>query len=342
MILSEESLRKPSRIAFWTVLVLGALLLPLAPQLARTEPPEEPQRVEKTGPPQGLHIGFPITTTFSAVDTVPNKLSSAKETDRSEEIEDLQDQIELLKVQVRAKEARIEASKKLLEEHKKRLAKYERIRERQPGAIPTDTIQEVQLVVTTHEGQLKIYEAELQEHLLRIKHAQRRLARLQGQKQKSQIDNPIQTAWNITWVEALFDQKTTRDLGKVQQGAIVETQFAMTNHGQHPVHIASIRSSAGCLTATASPPDLPPGKSAAIRAKLDTGRFTGSKTFEIFVEFDKPERKTVVLEIHAESVDAGAAKPRSPERLRELEKKLDALQKEMENLRREMNPDKPR
>jgi bla regulator protein BlaR1 len=46
MILTETSSRKPSRIGFWIVLGLGALLLPLAPRAARTEAPEEPKRVE--------------------------------------------------------------------------------------------------------------------------------------------------------------------------------------------------------------------------------------------------------------------------------------------------------
>jgi beta-lactamase regulating signal transducer with metallopeptidase domain len=48
MILTETSSRKPSRIGFWIVLGLGALLLPLAPQMAQTQVPEEPEGVEVT------------------------------------------------------------------------------------------------------------------------------------------------------------------------------------------------------------------------------------------------------------------------------------------------------
>jgi beta-lactamase regulating signal transducer with metallopeptidase domain len=48
MILKDTSSRKPSRVGFWIVLGLGALLLPLAPRAARTESPKEPQRVEAT------------------------------------------------------------------------------------------------------------------------------------------------------------------------------------------------------------------------------------------------------------------------------------------------------
>lgn len=60
MILSETSFRKPSRFGFWIVLGLGALLLPLAPEAARTEAPKEPQSVESAGRPVALDFGFPV------------------------------------------------------------------------------------------------------------------------------------------------------------------------------------------------------------------------------------------------------------------------------------------
>ena len=46
MILTANPSRQPSRLAFWTVLALGALLLPLAPGAAWTEAPEKPGGVE--------------------------------------------------------------------------------------------------------------------------------------------------------------------------------------------------------------------------------------------------------------------------------------------------------
>lgn len=53
MILTETSSRKRSRIGFWIVLGLGALLLPLAPRAAQTQAPEKPQ-------PLALDFGFPV------------------------------------------------------------------------------------------------------------------------------------------------------------------------------------------------------------------------------------------------------------------------------------------
>jgi beta-lactamase regulating signal transducer with metallopeptidase domain/biopolymer transport protein ExbD len=389
MILTESSSRKPSRIGFWIVLGMGALLLPLAPQAARTEALEEPQGEETKSEPFSLDFGFPLvrladnpranqvencTSCHTALmpkfdfhgkpqswreahdeivrlmdelrrrqaefNKATNQLSADTKPDRSKEIEKLQDEIELLKVRVRLKEAHLAAAQAPLKEYRKRLAGYSDVNRRQPGTIQTDVILETQIAITTHEGQLKIHEAELQEVLVRLKQAERRLARLQPTKNQYELAPP-KMSWNVTWAEALFDQRT-HDIGSVPHGTIVERRFAMTNRGQRPVHIANIRTSTACLEATASGHELAPGASASIQAKLDTSRFVGDKTFKISVQFDKPDRQEVVLDIHANSQAGVPAKPQSPERLQELEKKLDELRKEMDKLRRETRPDKPR
>lgn len=225
MILTETSFRKPSRIGFWIVLGLGALLLPFAPRAARTEAPEKPKRVESKAqidnsvkarlenialevqaknciachtqqtvnphelqhPWKGIHdelLRVMEEYTREAHET-DRSSPAADDLDRAEKIEKLQDDIELLKIQVRLKEARIDAARKTLDEHRRRLNTYKEINKRQPGAIQTDTIMEVQLHVITHEGQLQINEAERQETLVRLKQAERRLARIQGPAAKT-------------------------------------------------------------------------------------------------------------------------------------------------------------
>jgi beta-lactamase regulating signal transducer with metallopeptidase domain len=382
MILTESSFRKPSRIGFWIVLGMGVLLLPLAPQAARTEALEEPQGEQTKNEPFSLDFGFPLArladsphknqvencTACHAVsmpksgfhgkpqswrethdeivrlmdelrrrqaefNKAVNPLPAAAQHERSKEIEKLQDEIELQKAQVRLKEAHVAAEKKVLKEHQKRLASYEAVNKRQPGAIQMDSIQEVQIAVITHESKLQVHEAELQEALVRLKQAERRLARLQPSAPLPVLDG--KTSWNINWAEALFDHRT-HDVGSVPHGTIVQVRFAMTNQGQRPVHITRIRTSDACLTTTASEHELAHGGSAVLDARMDTSRFVGDKDFKIRVQFDKPERQEVVLEIHANSQAAAPAKPQSPERLQELEKKLDELRKEMDKLRREI------
>ena len=51
MILTETSARKPSRLAFWIIMGLGALLLPLAPGAAKPEG-SEPERPAEPAPRQ--------------------------------------------------------------------------------------------------------------------------------------------------------------------------------------------------------------------------------------------------------------------------------------------------
>jgi bla regulator protein BlaR1 len=228
MILTETSCRKPSRIGFWMVLAMGALLLPLAPRAARTETPEKNERIEaadsveekrdtpkaqamaKTAmakilhtancaschqspvsPPglehpwkelhnELLHLMEEHTRELRGIDRRPPPTEDRR---RTEEIEKLQDEIELLKIQVRIKEAHAGATKRTLEEYRKRLKNVESAYNQ--GAVPLDTLEQVRLAVTTHEPQFQIHEAELQEALVRLKQAERRLARLQRPAEKT-------------------------------------------------------------------------------------------------------------------------------------------------------------
>ncbi|HEY7330109.1 MAG TPA: M56 family metallopeptidase [Gemmataceae bacterium] len=231
MILTEPSSRKPSRIGFWIVLGLGALLLPLAPRAAWTEAPEEPQGEKPASLPSSLDFGFPIADRVAKPVIVADEMRSclachdaavhgrdfqgkpqswqhahdeiirlmdelhrrqaefrdfvdpkpaAAAPDRTEEIEKLQDEIELLKVQVQLKEAQVEATRTTLEEHRRRWKGREA--GYQKGAVPEAVVQEARLNVIVQEGQLRVNKAELQESQIRLKQAERRLARLQPPK----------------------------------------------------------------------------------------------------------------------------------------------------------------
>jgi hypothetical protein len=213
---------------------------------------------------------------------------AASEPDRTQEIEKLQDEIELLKVQVRAKEARIQGAKDTLQEYRIRRANYQKVNQATPGAIQRDTLLELQLQVTTHEAQLKIHEADIQEPLVRLKQAERRLARLQ--QAKPRLEPLVKSDWNITWAEAMFVNSRKADLGTVKRG-LINHDFRITNHGQYPVRIASVRTSTGSLSAVPSKDELSPGESTELHIRLDTSNFSGSKTFKIYVTFDKPDRQ---------------------------------------------------
>jgi beta-lactamase regulating signal transducer with metallopeptidase domain len=288
MILSETSSRKPSRIGFWIVLGVGALLLPLAPRVARTQVPEEPKRVEWKA---------------RIDDSVKARLEN-------------------IELEVQAKNCIACHQQQTVIDDKPKSWKHAH-----------DEV--VHLL-----DEIKTQRSQLQKTEDRLRRALDALKRLESRSEPQPNTN-----WAISWAEALFDKRAV-DLGTVKQGVSAVGTFRMTNNGKHPVHISRVRASVPILKATASAHDLPPGESAFIVAQLFTDNLLpGKAKFVVHVQFDKPDRQEVALELRA-NIQAAAPKPQNqpqnPKRLQELEKKFDELRKEMDNLRREMQPDKPR
>jgi beta-lactamase regulating signal transducer with metallopeptidase domain len=104
----------------------------------------------------------------------------ADQQSRAEQIEQLQDEIELLRVEVKIKEAHLSATKVLLDASRPGLQNMKMTNQHAPGSVSQEAIREAALKVETYTAQLRIKEAELQEPLVRLKQAERRLARLKG------------------------------------------------------------------------------------------------------------------------------------------------------------------
>jgi hypothetical protein len=109
------------------------------------------------------------------------------------------------------------------------------------------------------------------------------------------------------------------------------------------VEIASIRVSCGCVTAHAPRQVLEPGERTAIQVELDARRFSGAKTSKIYVHFDRPSIAETCLSVRAESPDDASdptlQKPATPEtesKRLQAERRLKALLKEAEELRRQL------
>jgi hypothetical protein len=94
-----------------------------------------------------------------------------------------------------------------------------------------------------------------------------------------------------------------KDFGSVARGPTVSFPFRFTNNTGKPVHVASVRVSCGCTSATALQTDVEPGQTGIIKASMDTRRFYGLKTVTIFVQFDRPQWDEVRLQVHANSRD---------------------------------------
>jgi hypothetical protein len=104
------------------------------------------------------------------------------------------------------------------------------------------------------------------------------------------------------WADGMFDE-LSKDFGSVQRGPTLTHHFRVTNNTSSSVHIANVRVSCGCVTASATQTHLAPGEAAFIIAQMDTRRFVGIKTVTIYVEFDRPRRQEVRLWVQANGRD---------------------------------------
>jgi hypothetical protein len=105
-----------------------------------------------------------------------------------------------------------------------------------------------------------------------------------------------------TGADAMFAE-LAKDFGSVPRGPTLSHPFRLTNNTNTPVHIASVRVSCGCVTASAVRYDLAPGESTVIQAYMDTQRFLGVKSVTIYVQFDQPHWQEVRLRVQANSRD---------------------------------------
>jgi hypothetical protein len=101
-----------------------------------------------------------------------------------------------------------------------------------------------------------------------------------------------------TWADALFDE-LSKDFGSVPRGPTLIYPFRVRNNTDRPVHIAGLRVSCGCVTATVGQNFLKPGEETQILAQMDTTRFTGVKSVTIYVTFNAPSHEEVRLWVQA-------------------------------------------
>jgi hypothetical protein len=105
-----------------------------------------------------------------------------------------------------------------------------------------------------------------------------------------------------SWADGMFEE-LSKDFGSVPRGPTLSHPFRLTNNTSSPVHIAGLRVSCGCTSATALRADLAPGESTTIVAQMDTRKFAGVKAVTIFVQFDQPRWEEVRLWVQANSRD---------------------------------------
>jgi hypothetical protein len=183
----------------------------------------------------------------------------------------------------------------------------------------------------------------------RLREAQSRLAdnekKLQDatdrfERLNDQANHPTKpVALPPDWAKHLFTERS-HDCGVVPHYSTYQYAWRIHNPHTFHVHLNGVRVSAGCVTVTPQGLTLDPGQDGALDLRVDARRFTGTKTFTVFVSFDQPARAEVRLQVKATT---DISRPEQPQRagqaerdrrVDELERKLDALRKEIEELRR--------
>jgi hypothetical protein len=102
-----------------------------------------------------------------------------------------------------------------------------------------------------------------------------------------------------TKADGMFDE-LSRDFGSVPRGQLLTHYFRIVNNTDKPVQIGSVGVSCNCVSARALQSVLQPGQETAIEAKMDTNRFSNSRTVTIYVLFAQP-RQEVRLWVQANS-----------------------------------------
>jgi hypothetical protein len=101
------------------------------------------------------------------------------------------------------------------------------------------------------------------------------------------------------WADKLFGGKTAHSFGTAARGTQLHHEFTMTNIYSVPLEITNLRSSCGCLTATATAKTLKPKETATLKIDVDTRKFSGPKTFNIFLTVGPEFVSTATLTVTA-------------------------------------------
>ena len=119
--------------------------------------------------------------------------------------------------------------------------------------------------------------------------------------QTGDLTKPLEDSVNFTtmhWLDSTF-----LNLGKIEEGQIVEVAFRFKNTGDKPLIIASVSVGCGCTTITERPKEpLTPGQGGVIKAKFDSKNLPGERLKEIYVSANTKGSTSHILRFRVEVV----------------------------------------
>lgn len=105
---------------------------------------------------------------------------------------------------------------------------------------------------------------------------------------------------NFTSIEWL--DSSSKDLGKIKEGEVVEVSFRFKNVGSKPLVIANVYASCGCTVPEKPEKPFAPGEEGVIKAKFDSrNRPKGTARKSVFVDANtNPNQHTLNFKVEIE------------------------------------------
>ena len=357
MIVRETTPRTLTWRGLAVISLLGALLLAVTPLWGVPSPETEaalafgtgtqdpaaaPAEAERVDTPRGAHPGKQPITKESVIHHLNKLLQGNWEADNSENQHaarnHLVDALDLLNSQKKARLAERDAAAALMHVAEARAKRIQALAER--GAVSLEEQERFQAEVAQLRARVVLAEVAVQEAEVRVRQAQRELDDLSRR--------PLLRTASAT---ALFPSRNL-DVGSVK--GKVGASVSLRNRTKDTYRISGVRVNNSAITATPNSVELTAGDEGTISIWVDGARFTGSKTFTLWVHFSHPREEQVSLEVKARSsLTGGTTSPpadrtpspppgsvKSEVRLQELEQRLDKLLKEAQELQQELRPKK--
>lgn len=120
-------------------------------------------------------------------------------------------------------------------------------------------------------------------------------------EQPSSLDKVLEDSANFTDIQWL--DSTYQDLGKVEEGQVVDVAFRFKNTGDKPLIISSVSTSCGCTTVPEKPKEpFAPGQEGVIKAKFDSKNMAGERVREVFVSANTKKSTSHILFLRVDVV----------------------------------------
>ena len=120
-------------------------------------------------------------------------------------------------------------------------------------------------------------------------------------KQTVDLTKALEDSANFTTIQWL--DSTYQDLGKVEEGQVVDVAFRFKNTGDKPLVIASVSVGCGCTIITERRKEpLQPGREGVIKAKFDSKNLPGERIKEIYVGANTKKSTSHILIFRVEVI----------------------------------------